>query len=174
MYGSERRAQANLRRSIEKPLDDTKTGAFTPFRDEHGREPTYCPCGVRCAGGVTLIRAFVWNLRPWSVMLREKAQAAKTARLKVPMHRSGSDCSIVVMKRGNARGAKGAGYRHCFGSTGNGRNPMFNGRRQPSCDGTSRMTRECQVRICERLGVKFPGPTRHSRRFKREVGMTAS
>jgi hypothetical protein len=37
---------------------------------------------------------------------------------------------------------------------------MFNGRRQPSCDGTSRMTRECQVRICERLAVKFPGPTR--------------
>src|SRR5215216_5214273 len=48
-----------------------------------------------------------------------------------------------------------------IGSTGNGRNPMFNGRRQPSRGGTSRMTRECQVRICERLGVKFPGPTRH-------------
>jgi hypothetical protein len=47
-----------------------------------------------------------------------------------------------------------------LGSTGDGRNPMFNGRRQPSRDGTSRMTRECQVRICERLGVKFPGPTR--------------
>ena len=45
-----------------------------------------------------------------------------------------------------------------LGSTGNERNPMFNGRRQPSCGGTSRMTRECQVRICERLGVKFPGP----------------
>ncbi len=40
---------------------------------------------------------------------------------------------------------------------------MFSGRRQPSRDGTSRMTRECHVRICERLGVKFPGPTRHSR-----------
>ena len=40
---------------------------------------------------------------------------------------------------------------------------MFNGRRQPSCDGTSRMMREYQVRICEGLGVKFPGPTRHSR-----------
>jgi hypothetical protein len=37
----------------------------------------------------------------------------------------------------------------------------FSGRRQPSCGGTSRMTRECQVRICEGLGVKFPGPTRH-------------
>ena len=37
------------------------------------------------------------------------------------------------------------------------------GLRQPSCGGTSRMTRECQVRICERLGVKFPGPTRRRR-----------
>jgi len=37
---------------------------------------------------------------------------------------------------------------------------MFNGRRQPSRGGTSRMTRECQVRICERLGVRFPGPNR--------------
>ena len=31
-------------------------------------------------------------------------------------------------------------------------------------DGTSRMMREYQVRICERLGVKFPGPTRQKRR----------
>ena len=30
------------------------------------------------------------------------------------------------------------------------------GRRQPSCGDTSRMNREVQVRICERLGVKFP------------------
>jgi hypothetical protein len=34
--------------------------------------------------------------------------------------------------------------------------------RQRSCDGTGRMTRECQIRICEGLGVKFPGPTRHN------------
>src|SRR5262249_46326134 len=40
-----------------------------------------------------------------------------------------------------------------------------NGRRQPSCDGTSRMNREVQVRFCEGLGVKFPGPTRQSRSF---------
>src|ERR1700746_2478426 len=52
-----------------------------------------------------------------------------------------------------------------LGSTGNGRNPMFNGRRQPSCDGTSRMNREVHVRICERLGGKCPGPTRQSRHF---------
>src|ERR1700732_3346448 len=78
-------------------------------------------------------------------MPREKAQAAKTARPKVPMRRPGADCFVVVrhrlcrptanetlvshcrvdgielrrrvcffvvMKRGNARGAKGAGHRH--------------------------------------------------------------
>ena len=38
----------------------------------------------------------------------------------------------------------------------------FNGGRQLSTDGTSRMNREVQVRICEGLGVKFPGPTRQS------------
>src|SRR6516165_10792891 len=32
---------------------------------------------------------------------------------------------------------------------------MSNGRRQPSSGGTSRMTRECHVRFCERLGVQF-------------------
>ena len=34
-----------------------------------------------------------------------------TARLKVPMRRRGADCPVVVMKRGNARGAKGADHR---------------------------------------------------------------
>ena len=42
---------------------------------------------------------------------------------------------------------------------------MFNGRRQPSCGGTSRMMREYQVRISERLGVKFPGSTRPTRPY---------
>ena len=50
---------------------------------------------------------------------------------------------------------------------------MINGRRQPSCGGTSRMTRECQVRFCERLGVKFPGPTRHFRQIGMLLTVTA-
>jgi hypothetical protein len=36
----------------------------------------------------------------------------------------------------------------------------FDGRRQLSVGGTSRMSREAHVRICERLGVQLPGPTR--------------
>src|SRR5215467_13854206 len=34
------------------------------------------------------------------------------------------------------------------------------GERQLSTDGTSRVSREAQARICERLGVQFPGATR--------------
>src|SRR5215472_16398980 len=36
----------------------------------------------------------------------------------------------------------------------------LDGRRQPLVGGTSRIRREAYVRICERLGVKFPGATR--------------
>ena len=34
------------------------------------------------------------------------------------------------------------------------------GERQLSMDGTSRVSREAQARICERLGMRFPGATR--------------
>src|SRR5271170_2493824 len=39
------------------------------------REPAYWPRDARCIGGVTLIRAFVRNLRTWPTMPRENAQA---------------------------------------------------------------------------------------------------
>jgi hypothetical protein len=41
-----------------------------------------------------------------------KGSSGRTVRLKVPMGQPGADCSVVVMKRGNARGAKGAGHLH--------------------------------------------------------------
>ena len=57
-----------------------------------------------------------------------------------------------------------------IGSTGNGRNPMINGGRQPSYGGTSRMNREVHVRICERLGVQLPGATRRQARCTASCG----
>src|SRR5450755_1832938 len=89
-------------------------------------------------------------------MPREKAQAAPTARPKVLMRRRGADCPVVVLKRGNARGAKGAGHRRWERANWQQEELQFS----TEGGGTSRTTRECQVRICERLGVKFPGPTR--------------
>ena len=69
--------------------------------------------------------------------------------------RSSDEASVMLVER------REQAIAIWIGSTGNGRNPIVNGRRQPSCDGTSRMNREVHVRICERLGVKCPGPTRH-------------
>jgi hypothetical protein len=37
------------------------------------------------------------------------------------------------------------------------------GGRRPSVDGTSRVIGDNHARFCERLGVKFPGPTRRRR-----------
>src|SRR5215216_87192 len=72
--------------------------------------------------------------------------------------RSSEEAGVMPVERREQAIAIGSGQPATGGT------PIFNGRRQPSRGGTSRMTRECQVRICERLGVKFPGPTRHSRR----------
>src|SRR5713226_2404795 len=69
--------------------------------------PEVCPSGIRHVDGAKLNQALVWNVRTYTAMLREKAQAAPTARPKVPMRRLGAHCLVVVMKRGNARGAKG-------------------------------------------------------------------
>ncbi len=41
-----------------------------------------------------------------------KGTSGSPARLKVPMHRSGTDRPVVAKKRGNSRRAKGAGYSH--------------------------------------------------------------
>jgi hypothetical protein len=109
-------------------------------------EPEARPSGIRHVGGATLNLALVRNVRTCPAIPREKVQAAPTARPKIPTRRRGADFPVVVMKRGNARGTKGAGHRHWIASTGNGRSPIINGRRQPSCDGTSRMNREVHVR----------------------------
>jgi hypothetical protein len=93
-----------------------------------------------------------------------KGTSGSPVRPNVPIRCAGADCFVVVRKWGNAHGAKGAGHR--VGDRVNWRQEephRLNGRRQPSFGGTSRMNREVHVRICERLRVKFPGPTRRLR-----------
>jgi hypothetical protein len=55
--------------------------------------------GIRHVGGAKLDQALVRNVRTYTAMPREKAQAARTARPKVPMRRLGADCFVVVIKR---------------------------------------------------------------------------
>ena len=123
--------------------------------------PTYGPCGDRCRGGMTLIQAFVRNLRTGLVMLRDKAQSGEPTRPKVPMHWPGAHCFVVARKRSNVRGAKGAGHPCQDGVNGQPEELLVLAEGGSLLwGGTSRMNREVHVRICERLGVKFPGPTR--------------
>src|SRR4029077_11245474 len=58
-----------------------------------------------------------------------KGASGANREAEIPMRRRGADCPVVVMKRGNARGAKGVGHQHWIGSTdvgktGSGRSPI--------------------------------------------------
>src|ERR1019366_4065477 len=92
-------------------------------------------------------------------------QVATTMRPKVAMLTSGMDCSVVAMKRGNARGARGAGhplYDPFIVASRQRDEPLgCSGGRQPSSGGTSRMTGDRLVRICEGSRVKFLPSARH-------------
>jgi hypothetical protein len=110
------------------------------------------------------------NVRTWRKMISEKVQVAATMRPKVAMLTSGMDRSVVAMKRGNARGARGAGhplYDPFIVANRQRDEPLgCSGGRQPSSGGTSRMTGDRLVRICESSRVKFEA-TWQCRTFKR-------
>ena len=44
--------------------------------------------------------------------VKGEGSSGRTARLKVPMGQSGADCSVVLIKRRNGGGGKGAGHPH--------------------------------------------------------------
>ena len=110
---------------------------------------------------MTLIRGFRTELENWVGDDKGKGSSGDPTRPKVPMYRPGADCFVRAMKRGNARGAKGAGHPRQGGVNGKPEELLVlaEAGRLP-WGGTSRMNREIHVRICERLGVQFPGPTR--------------
>jgi hypothetical protein len=105
-------------------------------------------------------------VRTWRAMVSEKVQGDEPPRLKVAMLTPGMDCSVVALKRGNARGARGTG--HPLHDPFMVANRIWDepwgcrGRRQPSLGGTSRMTGDRLVRICESSRVKFLRSTRRT------------
>jgi hypothetical protein len=56
---------------------------------------------------VTLRRALAWNVGTCVSMRREKSKRDAPARIRVPRRDTETDGSVVVMKPGNAGGAKG-------------------------------------------------------------------
>src|ERR1700758_2448988 len=100
MWGLERRMQMNLRRHVATPPRRHQNRNCLPGPGGARKVPTYWPCDVRRTGGVTLVRAFVRNLRTWAVMRREKAQV-DIPRAESTQAPPGANCFVVARKRGN-------------------------------------------------------------------------
>jgi hypothetical protein len=162
MWGLERRAQANRWiKHRNRTTDDTKTE--TDSRFGNSMEGTYllamrCPVQRRRESNLGF-RAELENLVG---DVKGEGASGRTVRPRVPMRQRGTDCPVVAVKWSNVHGAKGAGHsRHAhLGQPATGGTDGCDGGRQLSMDGTSRVSREAQARICERLGVRFPGATR--------------
>src|SRR5215470_60305 len=91
------------------------------------------------------------------------ATSGRTTRARVRMRSSGTDCLVVVTKRGNARGAKGTGHSshdRCGQLATGGTTRSLRRERPLSLIGKRRVSREPQARFREGLGVQLPGATR--------------
>jgi hypothetical protein len=106
--------------SCRKRIDDIETGEESLTRDEPGG---YLPT-AQAVSGIEVARArsrlLCGTREPAASIVRSVGlilgrtregdpQVAETARGRVPMRVAGTDRLVVVMKPGNAGGAKGAG-----------------------------------------------------------------
>ena len=71
------------------------------------RKSAYRPGGNRHIGGMNLYLASLWNMGTCRSDVKGEIQAARIVRVRVPMQSTGADQPVVVMKPGNAGGAKG-------------------------------------------------------------------
>ncbi len=151
----------------EKGVATRSALSFAPPLSGMSMEEATCILAMRCPGyrwrdsslgsGMELENLFGGD--------KGKATSGSPARPKVLIRRAGADCPVVARKRGNARGAKGAGHprRDRFWSTGNRRNRRLWWDAAAFKGGTSHVTGDSHARFCERLGVKSPGATRRCR-----------
>ena len=93
------------------------------------RQPTYWPCGVRCAGGVTLILALTWNVRTCSAMPRKKGASGSNrgaestdASGRGGPSRSSDEASVMPVERRGRATVVGMGQPK---PAGKGRSPLF-------------------------------------------------
>jgi hypothetical protein len=78
------------------------------------RGPGYWASGGRRIGGVKLIQASVWNYGNQSLRCQGRSTSGSHHEASVPMRSTGADRPVVVMKAGNAAGAKGSNQAVVF------------------------------------------------------------
>ena len=79
------------------------------------RAPDYWASGGRRIGGVKLIQASVRNCGNQSLRCQGRSTSGRNHEARVPMRSTGTDRPVVVMKAGNAAGAKGSDQAVAFG-----------------------------------------------------------
>ena len=79
------------------------------------RRPGYWASGGRRIGGVKLIQASVRNCGNQSLRCQGRSTSGRNHEARVPMRSTGTDRPVVVMKAGNAAGAKGSDQAVAFG-----------------------------------------------------------
>ena len=75
--------------------------------DEARKGPAYGPGGDRRRSGASRVQALVWNVGTERPDVKGEVRGDEPRRASVPMRDDGADWSVVVMKPGNAGGAKG-------------------------------------------------------------------
>ena len=75
--------------------------------DKARKGAAYGPGGDRRIGGVSLIQAFMRNMGTWRFDAKGETQGDGSPRVRVPKRNAGADQLVIVMKPGNAGGAKG-------------------------------------------------------------------
>ena len=76
------------------------------LRDGHGSS------GIRHVGGAKAQSGSGTERENLDGDAKGKSTSGSNREAEIPMRRLEADCSVVAGKRGNARGAKGAGHRH--------------------------------------------------------------
>jgi hypothetical protein len=79
-------------------LGDVETGGWLFSRYEFGGCPEDCPSGIRHGGDAKLNQALVWNVRTCRSDAKGEIQAAKSARIRVPMRSTGAEQLVVGTK----------------------------------------------------------------------------
>lgn len=84
----------------------SKLGKPLVLQDKVQREPVYCLDGIRHIGGVTLVRAFMWNVGTWSSGVKGELEIgmphreeSTEAERRSGAVRSSEEVSVMDMER---------------------------------------------------------------------------
>ena len=92
--------------TCRKRTDVVETRLQSLVWDEAWGKPVFCPGGGRHEGGASPVQALVRNVGTYRSDAKGEPTSGRTTRGRVPMRGGGADRRVVVMKPGNAGGAK--------------------------------------------------------------------